>query len=70
MIVDDSPSVWIFLSEKVVLPNGKFRRGEERKGVVMVDGFWMKENGKGVKGVKGLEGIGLMEVETWEIKDL
>jgi len=27
----------------------------------------MKENGKGVKGVTRLEGIGLMEVETWEI---
>ena len=32
--------------------------------VIMVDGFWMKENGKEVK---RLEGIGLMEVETWEI---
>ena len=63
MIVDDSPSVWIFLTEKEVFPNGKFRRGEEKKGVVIVDGFWMKENGKGVK---RLEEIGLMEDETWE----
>jgi len=30
----------------------------------MVDGFWMKEDGKEVK---RLEGIGLVEVETWEI---
>jgi len=31
MVVDDSPSVLIFLPEKAVLPNGEFRRGEEKK---------------------------------------
>ena len=29
---------------------------------IKVDGFWMKEDGKGVK---GLEGIGLKKVEVW-----
>ena len=38
--------------------------GAKKKMVIMVDGFWMKENGKEVK---RLEGIGLVEVETWEI---
>ena len=41
--------------------------GIEKKKWRKVDGFWMKEDGKGVK---GLEGIGLIEVETWEGLDL